>query len=179
MKKSRIVTFVGTFIIVTVLFSTVGKNCTYEKRINFTSTKDLLEELNSKPLAAFKNENKNQYNIVYSDNFNECLSKRKRITSSGIEYSKLNVKTNDNGNSEEDKKRIRDNYLSLGKNIKSFNEPEKMEAYNLVGTCENIYTKNMEKINMDVVMIDEGEGWVIDYFMINPQGDQHDSNKYK
>jgi hypothetical protein len=161
------------------LLATVGRSHTYEKKVKFTSAKDIISELNSKPLAAFKDESKRKYNIVYSDIFNECLSKRKRITSPGITYSRLNVTINKERDNEENKKLIIENYLSRGKNIECFNTPDKIEAYNLIGTCEDLYDKKNDKVNMDVVLIDEGEGWVIDYFNINPQGDQNDSNKHK
>ncbi|MDS0524453.1 hypothetical protein NNC19_02110 [Clostridium sp. SHJSY1] len=174
MKKSKIITAIGIFIILTVVLSNIGKHSNYTKRIHFNSTQELLEELNSKPLAAFKNESRNYNNLVYSDTFNECLSKRKRITSPAIDYSKLDVKINQDKNTEEDRNKIINKYLSLGKNLKKFDKPEKIEGYNLSGTSENIYSKHTEKINMDVVMIDEGEGWVIDYFLINPQGDKND-----
>jgi hypothetical protein len=177
MKKSKILTIAGLFIIVTVILSMVGKSNVYEKKVNYTSTDEVIMALNSKPLAAFKNESKKSYDIVYSDVFNECLSKRKRVTCPSINCSKLNIKVNEDKNDTENKERIKNNYISLGKNIKSFNISDKIEAYNLVGTCEDIYKKKLEKIDMDVVMIDEGEGWVIDYFMINSQGDKNDSNK--
>ncbi|MBD7912413.1 MULTISPECIES: hypothetical protein [Clostridium] len=177
MKKSKVLTLVGILIIITVILATVGKSHSYEKKMHYNSTDEVIAELNSKPLAAFKDNRKIHGNIIYSDSFYECLSKRKRVTCPAIDYSKLNVRVNNEKNNEENKERIKAKYISLGRNINSFKETEKIEACSLTGTSEDLYDKSVNKIDMDVVFIDEGEGWVIDYFMINSQGNKNDPNK--
>ena len=165
MKKSIILIITGIFIIVTGLLCNLGKTSSYKKKISFSTPEEVIEKLNLSTLAT-KDPTKNNAKIIYSDDFYECLSKRKRLTDPGVAWSTIDMKINKEKNITSDKERILNDYIKKYKNLKDFKVAEKIEAYSLVGQCT--YVSNYEEsINVDVVFIDEGNGWVIDYFMYN------------
>ena len=53
------------------------------------------------------------------------------------------------------------------KNMKGQKLSDKFHYMFLRGTCTNIYDSHLNNpIDMEVILIDEGEGWVIDYINI-------------
>lgn len=162
MKKSIIITIAGTFIITTTLLCNLGKSAIYEKKISFSTPEEVVAKLNVSTLAAVRTTNMSD--IIYTDDFYECISRRKRLTDPLVVWSQVNVEINKDKDPKLEKERIINDYLARGKNLNNFKIEEKIEAYNLSGTC--IYIPNYKSnIEVDVVLIDEGNGWVIDYFM--------------
>ncbi|PRR81087.1 hypothetical protein [Clostridium vincentii] len=179
MRKSTILTIAGTFIIMTGLLCNLGKSASYSKKINFSEPEEVLGKLNSSTLAAFENSNLNGSDIIYTYDFYECLSSRKRLTSPGVIWSDVDLNINKDKDPKAESERIINDYLTRGKNLKNFKSEKKIQAYNLSGTCIYVYN-GKSNIEVDVVLIDEGKGWVIDYFMVRSdvlEGEQNDSSR--
>ncbi|WP_294353365.1 hypothetical protein [uncultured Clostridium sp.] len=163
MRKSKIIIGVGIFLIATVLFCTMGKKIPYEKHKYFNSPEEVIEALNSGPLAAI---DKDTEKILYSDILSECLSKRKRTINPDFYFSFLDVAV-DNSKSQEYIDETIEFYKTLMKNMKGQKLSDKFHYMFLRGTCTNIYDSHLNNpIDMEVILIDEGEGWVIDYINI-------------
>jgi len=178
-RKSIILTITGTFIIITGLLCNIGKPSIYEKKVSFSSPDEVINKLNISNLAVLEDPTINNWNIIYSDDFNECLSKRKRLTNPGGMWNELDVEFDTNKDLKIEKERVINDYITKCKKLKDFKVEEKLEAYSLVGTCMGIEGYG-SLVAIDVVLIDEGNGWVIDYFMDNSYtiyGEQHDKSQ--
>ena len=187
MKKGVIVTVCGILIIATTLLSSVNKYEVYEKKKHFTEVEDILDVLNENTLVAVKEE-PSGFSTAYSDEYYECLSKRKRLTDPLLNFSNYELKIDESRNNKEEEESIKENYYKLRKNLKNLDEPQKVKALPLVGRAKNVmypYINNSEvkedefwhNIKMDIVFIEEGEGWVIDYMVytsITEDGEVYD-----
>ncbi|MGG7177537.1 hypothetical protein ACQPU1_08100 [Clostridium paraputrificum] len=183
MKRGMIIAIAGTFIVATIMLCTGSKDI-YQKKVHYKSKNEVIDVLNNEILSAFDNSNFSS-ELVYSDAFKECLSQRKRLTESGINFSRLDLKVNENINNEEEKKKISADYLKRLENLEKVNKSEKIEAIPLTGKAYREYpaqwnmTNEICGINMNVVLIDEGEGWVIDYVMYDTfeLGEEYDTSE--
>ncbi|MBE6049726.1 MAG: hypothetical protein E7214_03450 [Clostridium sp.] len=163
MKKSNIVTIIGTFTIITVLICTTGKKIPYEKQKCFNDINEIIETLNSKPLAAIDKDNGE---IIFSNNMKECFSKRKRIVDSGLDFENLDISIN-NSQTEDYIKETVEFYKTLKRNMINQDLPERISYAYVTGMCNDVYDSSYSyPISMDLIFIDEGEGWVIDYVNI-------------
>lgn len=159
----------GIFIVTTIMLSTSSKKI-YEKTKSFSSPKEIIDIIGNTTLGAF--DSNKEY--VNTSELNECLSKRKRVTYSQLDYAKLDVKELPENNTVEIKNQIISDYKSKINHLEGLSVPDKVDAVRLVGRGIPIYMMNHtdlaeeEKYNnnlrLDIVFIDEGEGWVIDYF---------------
>ena len=170
MKKIKITAGIIILILLTCMLS-VNNEKMYVKKKHFNSSTEVLQELSTNKLMIQKN---GDWQYINSDVFNECLSKRKRLTDSDFYGISLEIKDNIKL-SDKEKEKIKNDYKKLLKNYKNVDmkitkiEPVKLKVriYN-----ENYYSnapglKDEDKYNdelLTLVFIDEGEGMVIDYF---------------
>lgn len=161
MKKSVGIIACGIFIIATIFLCYKDMNSVYEKKLVFNSPNEVIEVLNSNVLMGRDKD----YRYVNSDAFLECLSKRKRITDSSINFLTLKLKYSKDINTDEHKENLVNKYFSLcERNLKGYETPLKVQ-----GATYSFKGKDSSGENdgyMDIIFIDEGEGWVIDYFLI-------------
>ena len=165
MRKSFKVIVLGIFIIVTVMIMCRPVGKAYEKKITFNSIDEIIEILNNNSLNVIDKSGRDVTNNIFS----ECLSKRKRICGNNLEYSRIKLKYDEEKNTENAQKQFINEYLKLCKeNLDGYKVCDKIEAriYNFEGTY--VYdNSSYDKGEISLIFIDEGEGWVIDYFMIN------------
>lgn len=161
MKRSVKIIACGIFIIATILLCYKDMNSIYEKKLIFNSPEEIIEVLNSNVLMGQDKD----FRYVNSNAFLECLSKRKRITDSSINFLSLKLKYDENINTDSHKESLVNKYFSLcEQNLKGYERPLKVQGatYRFKGK----YTQGDDSGYMDIIFIDEGEGWVIDYFLI-------------
>ena len=174
MRKSFKVIVLGIVVIVTAMLMCKSGNKAYEKKLTFNSIDEIIEVLNNNPLEA---KDKSGVNVT-SNIFSECLSKRKRICGHNLEYSKIKLKYNEEKNTKKAKNQIINEYLNMCKeSLKGYKEPKKIDAriYDFQGNYTYYEEKNEGEITL--VFIDEGEGWVIDYFMISKYYEEETEEK--
>lgn len=169
MKGIKVLTAAGLFVILTSIICFGDREVVYKKKIHFNSPEEVIEVLNTKILNAYEESNRPYSSIVNTDDFKECLSKRKRTAGSLLTFQNLNVEVQENC----DEEKIKNNYRVLANQFIDYEVPDNLKAYTLKGTYYTLHDVQ-EKINMDLVFIDEGEGYVIDYIMCS-YGD--DTNK--
>ena len=170
MRKSFKVIVLGIFIIVTTMLICKPGGKAYEKKITFNSIDEIIEILNNNSLNVIDKSGRDVTNNIFS----ECLSKSKRICGNNLEYSRINLKYDEDKNTKDAQKQVINEYLRLcKKNLDGFKVCDKIEAriYDFEGTYIHDNTYNKGEISL--VFIDEGEGWVIDYFMINDLGEEN------
>ena len=171
MRRGKIVSLIGVVIVVTGILCNLNSNKTYEKKVQFSTIDEIVQILNSDELVL---DHPNDYSKYYTDEFNECLSKRKRLTNAGIEYSYLDVEEKEENNTQEEQERILKSYKSMIENLKDIKIPKRIKAISLEGKAYPIALDDSIKesksyfqdAKIDIVCIDEGEGWVIDYFWV-------------
>ena len=175
MKKRKIIIGFVILFIITILLGRNSENV-YVKKKHFNNTNELLHELESDKLKIYNNNG----SIEESDNLKECLSKRKRLTYSGFEYSKIEIKEVINLDDKsknsilDDYYKFTKNYLIRDKKINSI-EPIKINAkvydysYSYEENKYDIAPTSEEDYEITLVAIDEGEGLVIDYVVSKPK----------
>ena len=170
MKKSTIVVLIGGLILLTAFFGPLEHEKMYVKQKNFQSVDEVIEVLNTQPL---KQISKNSYRQEYTDIFEECLSVRKRLTQSGFYPAKLDVDEIVDLDDDEENK-ILNYYMKLRERFSKRLPISKSEVVRLKVTqyyIDDQRTGKLEKQSyddssysiLDLVLVDEGEGYVIDF----------------
>lgn len=170
MKKSTIVVLIGGFILLTAFLGPMSHEKMYQKQKNFNSVDELVQVLNTKPLFTLKNNSSGK--IVETDDFKECLSVRKRLTDSDMNKAKIDVEEIIDLD-EKTKNDLLDYYDKLReKNSKRLSIAKKeavrlkIQSYYIsdyrTGELEPSKYNNAYEV-MDLILVDEGEGYVIDF----------------
>lgn len=172
MKKSTIVVLIGGLILLTAFLGPLENEKMYVKQKNFQSVDEVIEVLNTQPLKQIS-QKKNSYRQEYTDIFEECLSVRKRLTQSGFHAAKLDVDEIVDLDDDEENK-ILNYYIKLREKFSKRLPISRSEVVRLKVTEYNISdprTGKLEKVQyddssysiLDLVLVDEGEGYVIDF----------------
>lgn len=168
MKKSTIVIILGAFIVITALLG-INTNTMYQKKKSFNSATEVIAQLKNNQLTAF---DKNG-DLKETDELKECFSERKRLTYSGFNSDKVEIEKEETL-TEEQKRSILKEYDTFRNNFSkrrviTKEEPIRLNIIDYSLYLENgtIKYSNPKKIKLDLVLIDEGEGLVIDYIMRN------------
>ena len=169
MKKSKIICIIGVFIIATTLICNIGKEQFYRKQRYFNTPEEVISIINNTDFHGYERTKLGTVSrMVYNPDFLECLSKRKRLTSSTIYWDALELATNEEGNTEENLDRIRRDYINGLNRLEGVAIPSKIKPYSFkakgyyYGGSAKEESEEIQTVEM--VLIDEGEGWVIDYF---------------
>ena len=179
MKKSTIVIVFGLFIVVTA-FLGMSTEKRYQKEKHFESSNDILEQLEGKQLRAIDDKGR----FCETNNVKECFSERKRLTNSQFNYGKIEIEKVEEL-SENQKQFILKDYDKLRnkftkRRVITKEEPIRLEtnvyqSYREQGKLN--YSEPRKRI-IDLVLVDEGEGLVIDYIMeYNPEQLKQEGNK--
>lgn len=174
MKKSIIIITLGLFIVVTA-FLGVSNEKMYQKQESFESIQEVFQQLNGRSLKVIDSKG----DLSETNEFKECLSERKRLTNSQFYFEKIEIQREDSLN-EKEKNSILEVYNKARNN---FTKRRPITIEEPVRLTVNAYSvKNIEKgiikygepikLKLDLVLIDEGEGLVIDYI------NQTDANKF-
>ncbi|GAA0076238.1 hypothetical protein UT300005_06160 [Clostridium sp. CTA-5] len=168
MRKSTLIVALGVFIVITGLLCISSENKVYQKEKYFNNLTEVLQQLENNKLIVFDQKGEEQE----SKQFSECLSLRKRIAGSQMNYGSMsNIKLQEL--TEKQKKSIEDNYKNYIKNIKNYGEKKNIEAVRFTADItrprysykSDIEHSDVESKVIDMVFVDEGEGTVIDYFI--------------
>ena len=169
MRKSTIVVLSGIFIVSTIMLCT-NTNKTYEKNKKFSSKNEIIEIINHKQIGAL---DKNKEFVTTSD-FKECLSKRKRVTASQLDYYKIDGEVLPEKNTKEKNDLLISQYKLNVERLKGYKIPDKIEALTLTGKAYSVgelyakdYISATDNVDINIIFIDEGEGLVIDYFWVS------------
>jgi len=177
MNKSIIAAVIGGFVVVTALLCMNPNEKMYQKQKHFDTANDVLIQLgNNDILDVDKNEE-----VHETSAFKECLSKRKRLTYSQVNFQKMKIEKIEELD-EEKKKSIIEDYTKLQERLAMSYTPTKIEPVRLdVKAISPYKDENGNTIEndfiIDLVMVDEGEGMVIDYYVENYIGDNKNDRK--
>lgn len=178
MKKSTIVVLIGGLILLTAFFGPLEHEKMYVKQKNFQSVDEVIEVLNTQPLKQIL---KSSYREDNTDTFEECLSVRKRLTQSGFHAAKLDVDEIVELDDDEQNK-ILNYYMKMRERFSKRLPISKSEVVRLKVTqyyIDDPRTGKLEKQSyndssysiLDLVLVDEGEGYVIDF--VNLYNSEH------
>lgn len=169
MKKIKIIAGVVIFILLTFMLS-INDEKMYVKKKHFNNSNEVLNELSNNQFLSGKN---GEWHKGYSDSFNECFSKRKRLTDCDFYGLKMEIKKRYELNDKEKEKILKEynkllkSYVNVERKVTKM-EPICLKArvYNTNCYSHDPEIKDEDKYNDEIitfVMIDEGEGMVIDY----------------
>ncbi|ALP90313.1 MULTISPECIES: hypothetical protein [Clostridium] len=171
MKKSTLVVLIGGFILLTALLGPVSSEKMYKKQKNFNSPEEIIQVLETKPILRMKDGTRGE--LKETEDFSECLSVRKRLTESDLHYAKIDVEevVKLDEKSEND---LLNYYSKLRERFSKRLPISKQEAVRLkvntyyysnprTGEIEKNQYDNSSYEVLDLVLIDEGEGYVIDF----------------
>lgn len=174
MRKSFVTIFIGIFVIVTILFLKGGSRI-YEKKVSFSNEEEIVETLNSNIIMTYDNEG----NLVYSNDFLECLSKRERLFQDFFLGDRLDLEIDNSLEAQERAKILQEEYLERVKSFKNYEGKTFKKTIALKGKVRQCLNTQWQNILMELVLIDEGEGLVIDFigYSIQYEG-ENDYIKY-
>ena len=166
MKKSTIVVVLGIFIVVTALLG-ANNNKMYQKQKHFETTNEILEQLETKTLIAIDNDGR----ISETNDLKECFSERKRLTYSEFNFAKIELEKVEELD-ENQKQVILKDYEKLRREFTkrrpiTKEEPVRLDvkAYDTYMEQGKLKYSEPREFELDLVLIDEGEGLVIDYIV--------------
>ena len=180
MKKSTIVIVLGLFSVVTAFLGISTDEKMYQKEKHFETSNDILQQLEGKQLRAIDDKGR----FSETNNLKECFSERKRLTNSQFNYGKIEIEKVEEL-SENQKQFILKDYDKLRnkftkRRVITKEEPIRLETNVYQSYIEQgklNYSKPKKRI-IDLVLVDEGEGLVIDYIMeYNPEQLKQEGNK--
>ncbi|WP_160691483.1 hypothetical protein [Clostridium sp. C2-6-12] len=166
MKKSTIIVILGFFIVITGLLS-MNDERVYKKQKHFETVNEVLQQLDNKPLKTYDE----KFAYKETDELMECISERKRLTDSKLDYGKIEI-LNVEELKDEDKQELLNGY---NKHRNQFTkrreitreEPVRIKAkawYSHIENGKRVFS-DPRKLDVDLVLVDEGEGLVIDYLL--------------
>lgn len=166
MKKSTIVVVLGLFAVITGLLG-MNDEKVYKKQKHFETVNEVLQQLDNKPLKTYDE----KFDFNETNELMECISERKRLTNSKLDYGKIEI-LNVEELKDEDKQGIIKDYNTLRNQFTKRREITKEEPvrvnanawYSHMENGKRVYS-NPRKLEFDLVFVDEGEGLVIDYLM--------------
>ena len=174
MKKSVIAMGAGAFVLVTALLCTNPDGKMYQKQKHFDSANDVITQLESNKIIE-----EDDMKSGETDAFKECLSKRKRLTDSEIGFKRIKVKKIEDLD-EEKRKSILEDYNKAQERLAMPYKPTKIEPIRLdiIGVSDR-YKDNTkvdieDDFTIDLVLVDEGEGMVIDYYVQHANENEKD-----
>lgn len=166
MKKSTIVVALGFFIVITA-FLGMSDEKVYQKQKHFETVNEVLQQLDNKPLNSYDE----RYMYNETNELKECISERKRLTDSRFNYGKIEI-LNVEELSDDDKQGLLKEYNTFRNEFSKRREITKEEPVRVdvkawhshIEQGKKVYD-NPRKLQLDLVLVDEGEGLVIDYIM--------------
>ena len=170
MRKSKILVVVGLIIVVTAII--INKPNELNVKMKFSSPKSLIESFNNSILLV-RDDN---FNMVNTQILNDCISKRKRVSNSGIHFNKINLEKNIKLSNSEKSKMI-NKYKEVARRIYN-NSPKEIIPFKFKATgLNNIYSYENGKdkivefhktpIILDAIIIKENGSYVFDYFLVS------------
>ncbi|AOR23511.1 hypothetical protein [Clostridium taeniosporum] len=172
MKKSKIVVALGAFVVMTALLCIGTNDKIYKKQVHFNTTDEILNQLENNKLIVFNEKG----DWVASKQFSECLSLRKRIAGSAMDYETINnIEKQDI--TEEEKEEIKKDYINQASKLSNYKIQDNIDVVRI--KCDTHYLRwdHSNKQRIDMVFVDEGEGKVIDYICIWDLDDNGEINK--
>lgn len=164
MKKLTIAISAGIFVVITGLLCMNTDGKMYQKQKHFESVNDLLLQLENSKLQEIDTNG----DMHETNDFQECLSKRKRLTFSEINFEKMKIEKIEELD-EDKKKSIIEDYDKMQQRLSLPYKPMKIQPVRLdiQGTYPafNDYNSESTEYKVDMVVVDEGEGMVIDYYV--------------
>lgn len=166
MKKSTIVVAFGLFIVITA-FLGMNDEKIYQKQKHFETVNEVLEQLDNNPLNSYDE----KYTYNETSELKECISERKRLTDSRFDYGKIEILKVEEL-SDDNKQGLLKEYNTFRSQFTKRREITKEEPvsidvkawYSHIENGKRVYS-DPRKLQLDLVLVDEGEGLVIDYIM--------------
>lgn len=164
MRKSFIAIGAGAFVVITSLLCMNPDGKMYKKQKQFNSVNEVLTQLESNKLKEIDSDGQ----VNETKEFEECLSKRKRLTFSEMNFKNIEIEKVEELTDKE-KELILEDYRKVQERLHISNKPAQIEPVRV--DIKGSYFKHgddtsaAKEYKIDLVLVDEGEGMVIDYYV--------------
>ena len=161
MRKSKIVVALGGFVVMTALLCIGSSDKIYKKQVHFNTTDEILNQLENNKTIVFNEKS----DWVASKQFSECLSLRKRIAGSAIDYETIrNIEKQELD--EEEINSIKKEYIDSASKLSNYKIQDNINIVRIKADTQYPRANSLNKQMIDMILVDEGEGKVIDYISI-------------
>lgn len=171
MKKSKIIILIGLLSIITTII--VLKPTELNSKIKFYSVNSLIESFNNNLLLV----QDDRFNNIDTQTLYDCISTRKRLSYSGNNYNKIELKEKIDL-SDNDKETMINKYIISTKKIKNYKLsseiiPLRFKAdgisyiYDYSNGKDRVIDKVKTPIIFDTIVIKENDSYVFDLFLFN------------
>ena len=154
MKGSKVFIFIGAILVITLFICNYKKSDLYEKKVHYASPDQIVDVFNNNKLSI-----EDKGNVYSTKEYLECVSKRRRICNDVFEVDSIHLTYDKEYNTTE---RIDSLYKEYIKKKKKYSEPYTDIDIRFYSGVLN----SDEKVKIGIVFIDEGEGYVMDYYEI-------------
>lgn len=162
MKGSRAFIFIGLIFVITLFICNYDESDIYEKKVHYASPDQIIDVFNNNKLSI-----KDRGNVYSTKEYMECISERRRACNDVFEVENIHLTYDKEYNTED---RIHSLYKEYMKEKKKYNE-----SYTDIDI--RFYSGKLnseENVKIGIVFIDEGEGYVMDYYKIIQYGDDEE-----
>ena len=161
MRKSKIVVALGGFVVITALLCIGSSDKIYKKQVHFNTTDEILNQLENNKTMVFGEKG----DWVASKQFSECLSLRKRIAGSAMDYEIIrNIEKQELD--EEETNSIKKKYIDAASRLSNYRVQDNIDVVRIKADTQYSRNDSLNKRVIDMILVDEGEGKVIDYISI-------------
>ncbi|MBN1052026.1 MULTISPECIES: hypothetical protein [unclassified Clostridium] len=161
MRKSKIVVALGGFVVMTALLCIGSSDKIYKKQVHFNTTDEILNQLENNKIIVFNEKN----NWVASKQFSECLSLRKRIAGSAMDYETIrNIEKQELD--EEETNSIKKDYIEGTSRLSNYKVQDNLDVVRIKADTQYLRNRGDSLKMIDIILVDEGDGKVIDYISI-------------
>ena len=162
MKGSRAFIFIGLIFVITLFICNYDESDIYEKKVHYASPDQIIDVFNNNKLSI-----EDRGNVYSTKEYMECISERRRACNDVFEVENIHLTYDKEYNTED---RIHSLYKEYMKEKKKYNE-----SYTDIDI--RFYSGKLnseENVKIGIVFIDEGEGYVMDYYKIIQYGDDEE-----
>ena len=188
MKKSLFLAIAGVLLAFSMVSALGNKEKIYEKKERFNTPEEAIVKFIGYINTYDRIKVNNGYYTIPSREFLESISKRYRLycelNSNNAVFNQVPIFENYELSeiSLDENKNLKNEYIYTLKQIPNYIKPNKIRAFSLVGKgiygsySRSDYKSSMKEIikstektdiNLLFVVVDEGEGYVVDYYMTN------------
>lgn len=162
MKGSRAFIFIGLMFVITLFICNYDESDIYEKKVHYASPDQIIDVINNNKLSIV-----DRGNVYSTKEYLECISKRRRACDDVFELEDIHLTYDKEYNTEE---KIHSLYKEYMKEKKKYNESfTDIDIRFYIGELNS-----QDNVEMGIVFIDEGEGYVMDYYKIIQYGDDEE-----
>lgn len=152
LKESKAFIWIGVIFVITIFICNYNRKDIYEKKIHYGSPDQIIDVFNNNQLSV-----NDMGNVCSTKEYLECISKRKRACNDVFDVESIHLTYDKDYNTRERIQSFYKHYVNMKKKYKESYSDVKVKFYSTT-------LNSQDNIEVGIVFIDEGEGYVMDYY---------------